>query len=707
MKLFFNKELNVDNVCTLTFDRQDKDMNILSESVLTELDEILDELKLDSSITGLIFTSGKKDQFIVGADVNEIKAFHTAKEAEVGASKMQGIFTKLSELPFTTVAAIHGNCLGGGLELALACDLRIVSDHPKTQLAVPEIQLGLIPGAGGTQRLPRLIGIQKALDMILTGKRYVAKKALKASLADAMVHPSILQAEALQLLCRKKELVNKRQRSFTQAALDSNPFGRSIVRSKAKEMVDKNTKGFYPAAYKALQAVFSGYEKKLPEGLKLEAEIFGELSQTPESKSLVHLFNCTTVLKKHPYVEAGRERFGEQHVSSIGVVGAGFMGTGIGIVAANKGIRSYISDPSKESISSCLKNSRAYFNKQADRKKIKRFAVDQKMNLISPALSPVGFSNCDVVIEAVFEDVALKQKILQGLEDQKPKENWIFASNTSALPISKIAEQSKFPERIVGMHFFSPVEKMPLLEVVKTKDTAPWVLARVAQLGFDMGKQVIIVDDGPGFYTTRALAFYLAEAATMVAEGIPIDSIDKAMVSYGYPVGPLALVDEVGIDVGIHVLETMCKAFPERLQISEGFLALRAAGYSGKKNGKGFYKYKNNKKDGVNEEVYKIFKLDSSKTKVASREYIQKRCHYIFVNEAIRCLEDKIISTPHDGDIGAVFGLGFPPFQGGPFHFVDQFGHEKFKAELDELVTDLGIRFTPAKKLSENKLFYC
>lgn len=695
------------SIAVVVIDRKDKDMNILSESVVRDLDGVVDGLASDPQVTGVVFLSGKKDQFIVGADITDIEAFKTAQDAANGSKAMQAVFQKIHKLKVPTVAALHGPVLGGGLELALACTWRIATTDDKTKLGLPEIQLGFIPGAGGTQRLPRLIGLQTALDMILTAKRVDGAKALKVGLVDACVDQSMLREESIKLAAKKRAADSHKKSTAAQWALEGNLIGRKVMAQQAHSMVEKKTKGFYPASYKALESVFSGFEMSLEKGLDLEAKLFGELVQTPESRSLVHLFHATNAIKKHPYKDAGTKRFAGKPIKNIGVIGGGFMGSGIANVCADRGIRVQVSDPSKESLGKMLKSARTFFYKKVQRRRLKPFQADSKVAQITPQLAPVGFQRADVVVEAVFEDLKLKQKILAGLE-ANAHEDWVFASNTSALPITGIAEVSKNPERILGMHFFSPVEKMPLLEIVVTEKTADWATARAIELGNTMGKTIIVVKDSPGFYTTRVLAFYLAEAATMVGSGVAIDHIDQVLVEFGWPVGPITLIDEVGIDVGMHVMNTMASAWPARFSTPPQFTPVKESGRLGRKNGKGFYLYEDGKKTGVDTGIYSLLKIQPNKN--ISKEEIIERCVLGYVNESIRCLEEGIIPTAYEGDIGSVFGLGFPPFRGGPFKYVDTMGASKVVEALQALAKKFGPRFEPCsllvKMANEQKRFF-
>ncbi len=697
---FFRIE-NTQNVAVITFDRPDKDMNVLSEVVLREFSDHMDKLATDLAVHGIVLISGKKDQFIVGADISEIEKLTDVESAQKAAAALQAVFQRVAEIKKPVVAAIHGTTMGGGCELILACHKRICTTSKKTSIGLPEIKLGLIPGAGGTQRLPRIVGIQTALDMILTGKQVDGAKALKIGLVDACVPEQILREQAIKMALQKKTPPRKETlaEKLTHTILEDNSVGRLLMYRKAKDTITAKTKGFYPASYKALEAVFGGISMSLKHGLELEAKLFGELAVTQESQSLIHLFHATNAIKKHPYKGADDERFGGKKVEHVGLVGAGFMGAGITNVCIDRGIRVSLSDPNKDSIGKLLLSAKKFLDKKVERRRLKKFEAGSKIAQISPGASALGFEKTDMVIEAVFEDLALKQKILSGLE-KNAGENFIFATNTSAIPITEIAMHSVRPDRVVGVHFFSPVEKMPLLEVIVTKKTAPWVAARAIQFGQAIGKQVIVVNDGPGFYTVRALAFYLAEAARMLAEGQAIDLIDKALTDFGFPVGPMTLSDEVGIDVGIHVLETISKAYPDRIEMPRGFDAVVKSGRLGRKNLKGFYLYQDGKKTVPDPEIYSLsnIKIENS----LSAQEVVDRCLLVFINESVRCLEDKILPTAYEGDVGAVFGLGFPPFLGGPFKYVDHIGAKNIVESLLELEKKHGPRFKPAALLLEH-----
>ena len=750
----FQLEMQPGGVAWLCFVNKNSSLNILEEEALLELNDVLAQLSKSPGVKGLVFYSGKEDQFIAGADISEIEKLtqdpeNPERRAKEGSMKMQSVLQKLSELKVPTVCAIHGACLGGGLELALSCDYRVASHGSVTKLGLPEVKLGLLPGAGGTQRLPRLIGMITALDLITTGKEVAAKKALKLGLVDAICAPQRLLSVATEFTDSKTRRKKRRKKSWLQKliplALERNPLGRKFVYKKAKKAIEKQTKGFYPAPHLALKAVVEGYSLPLNLGLKKEARYFAKLSVTQESKACIHLYHATQHIKKTPFAspspqsssesESTEEQVTElakdpsednseknsksshpkaespqvQVPQKVAIIGGGFMGAGIATICAARGVNSLISDPSSEAIGKALRYVKKYFDKRVKRRRLKPFEASQRLASIYPTLRPVGLKKADVVIEAVPEDLKLKQSILKDLEEQSA-DDWVFASNTSALPIAEIAAAAKRPERVVGMHFFSPVEKMPLLEVIKAPKSDHGALYKAVKLGQKLGKQVIVVRDGPGFYTTRALAFYLAEAIQLLEQGAQVELIDTTMTQFGFPVGPLALLDEVGIDVGIHVLDTMTQAFPGRIQKSSHVAKLVEQNRLGRKTSKGIYKYTKSKKSsssdglkkaGVDPEIYKIFAVSENSASPSADE-IRERLSLIFVAESLRCLDEEILDHPYDGDVGAVFGLGFPPFLGGPFHYVDRVGARAILSSLSSLQRSHGVRFEPPDSLKKN-----
>ena len=705
LSLSFSADKN--NIGILTLYREDKEFNTIDKVFLTEFNDCLDHIQEQKELRGVIICSARED-FMVGADIYELHSFRSAEDGRKASEDMNRTMNRLASLTIPVVAVIHGNCLGSGLELALACTWRLVSDTKETRLGQPEIQLGLIPGAGGTRRLPRVIGLQAAIDMILTGRRISGKKAQKNGLADACVPHQLLFSQAKKYILKdpgKKSPPTPSQsgnlsKDLPKWAIEGNPIGRKVMFRKSRDLVDEKTRGFYPASYKALEAVFDGYDLSLDESCALESKLFGELVQTRQSQSLMHLFHAQANAKRHPWVGEASKRFGEDQIRLIGVIGAGLMGSGISTICADHDIRVRLADESEEAIGRSLKYVHTYLSRKVDRRRLQTFELQRKMAFISPSLSTQGLESSDMVIEAVHEDQDIKQSIAKDIT-HKGHRNLIFASNTSAIPIAKIAEKSKYPDQVIGMHFFSPVEKMPLLEIVITEKTAPWVVDRCLQLGKLLDKKIILVKDAPGFYTTRTLAFYLSEAMTIVSEGTPVDVVDHALTQFGFPQGPVTLIDEVGLDICIPVIKTMTQAFPDKISLPDGLEHIYASGRLGKKNGKGFYLYKEGEKAGVDPDADQLVRKGKTERVILPADEVIERCLMIFVNESVLCLEEEILTKASDGDLGAVFGLGFPPFWGGPFKYCDFVGIHHVVEVLNRLCEKYGDRFKPARLLKE------
>jgi 3-hydroxyacyl-CoA dehydrogenase / enoyl-CoA hydratase / 3-hydroxybutyryl-CoA epimerase len=723
-----------DGIAIITFDLPNESVNKLNRAVKDEFVALVSRLERDTTVQAAVFISGKPDVWIAGADIEEFLALKTATDAERLSRDGQMLLDSVEHLRIPIIAAIHGACLGGGLETALACRYRIASDHPKTVLGLPEVQLGLIPGAGGTQRLPRKIGLTNALDLILTGKNVRAKKALQLGLIDELVHPSILRSVAVQ---RAREVAEGRRKSeghsggFKGLLLDSNPAGRSVVLRKAREQTLAKSRGHYPALIAAIDVIAAGYEKGMAHGFREESRRFGELATTDVSRQLIFLFFATNELKKDPGVDPAQypdlpvSDFDPLPVEKIAIIGAGFMGAGIATVAVQHGSLVRLKDADHARVAKGYAAVRDILKERLTKKQITRIQYSDYMALIGGTVDYSGFGNVDLVIEAVFEDLAVKHQVLRETE-ASIRSTAIFATNTSTIPIGQIAQASVRPERVIGMHFFSPVEKMPLLEVITTPDTYPQVTATVVAYGKKLGKTVIVVSDGPGFYANRILAPYINEAGILLDQGVAVDIIDKALTDFGFPVGPITLIDEVGLDVATKAGKIMGDAFPDRLQPAKSIQAVVAAGRYGRKSKKGFYLYdKDGKKGEVDPSVYGIF-LSSGSIPVAPSlttseaegssipempaVQIQQRTVLAMLNEAARCLSDGIIHSPRDGDVGAVFGIGFPPFRGGPFRYMDSLGVKIVVQRLEDLNARFPGRFEPADTLLEmarrNQSFY-
>jgi len=687
-----------DDVLIVTLDQSGEKVNKLNEELISEFQDLLEQTDPES-IDGIVLVSGKKSNFIAGADVEMLKNKKAPEEIEELSQTGNKLLLKVANFPKPIVAAIHGSCLGGGLEVAMACHYRVASEHSDTVMGQPEVKLGLLPGGGGTQRLPRLIGIQNALTYILTGKNIYPRKAYKLGLVDELTHKDAVVTAAKSAI--QKMNAGKFERDDKRSLLHQlmEGFGplRKIIYSQARKRAQSNTKGNYPAPDKIIDCIKEGQENGLQAGLQLESQYFGELAATPESEAMVNLFFAMQGAKKNPNKKKSVD------VRKIGVLGAGLMGSGIADVSVNNDFRVLLKD---QSIKQAAKGKQSIWEDlEGKRKKhiISSFERDRISSLVTPTENYDGFENTDLVIEAVFEDLDLKQNIIREVEQQIP-ENCIFASNTSSLPIHKIAEASDRPEQVVGMHYFSPVPKMPLMEVITTEQTADWVTATARQVGIDQGKHVIVVNDGPGFYTTRILAPFMNEALMLLEEGISIEALDKHMKQFGFPVGPAALFDEVGIDVAAHITEVLSNLFEERgIHPSTKPTQLFEDGYKGRKNKKGFYHYEKKngktKKTDPNTDIYEYF--EGSGHKSMDEHTVQQRMALTMVNEAAWCLQENILTNPTDGDLGAVLGLGFPPFLGGPFRYIDREGANTIVQRLENFEDTHGPRFTPAGILKD------
>ena len=672
-------------------------MNTLKAEFADQVAEVLAEIKADNSITGVVLCSGKKDSFVAGADINMINDCKTKEEVVALTRQGQVMFSQLEQLNVPVVAAIHGACLGGGLELAMACHARVCSDDPKTALGLPEVQLGLLPGGGGTQRLPKLVGVQKALDMMLTGKQLRAKQALKAGLVNDVVPNSILisTAEKMALSGGFKQPV-KFKSSIVNKFLEGTSVGRGVVYKQAKKTVLSKTKGNYPAPAKIINCVKTGMEQSPAKGYQVEAEHFSELVMSPESAQLRNLFFATTEMKK----EQGVADVLPEKISKAGVLGGGLMGGGIAFVTATKaGVPARIKDIAHQGIEHALKYSFDILNNKVKRRFMLKSQMQKQMAMITGCDDYSGFKDIDIVVEAVFENLELKQNMVVEIE-KNAKESTIFASNTSSLPIGKIAAKAERPENVIGLHYFSPVDKMPLVEIIPHETTSDQTISTTVAFAKKQGKTPIVVQDKAGFYVNRILAPYMNEAAILLLAGEPIDKLDKALVNFGFPVGPMQLLDEVGIDVGAKIGPILQADLGERFAAPSAFSKLLDDGRLGKKADKGFYLYGKNAKKGkkqVDETIYSLLNLKPAGS--LSDDELAKRCTYMMLNEAARCVDEGIVRNARDGDIGAIFGIGFPPFLGGPLRYIDKIGAQSLVSQLTQWSKQHGERYAPCEAL--------
>ncbi|WP_318364727.1 fatty acid oxidation complex subunit alpha FadJ [Enterobacter sp.] len=693
MTTAFSLTVRPDQIAVVTIDVPGEKMNTLKAEFGVQVRAILKQIRENKDLRGVVFISAKTDNFVAGADIHMIDRCKTAKDAEELARQGQQVMAEIHALTIPVIAAIHGACLGGGLELALACHGRVCTDDPKTQLGLPEVQLGLLPGSGGTQRLPRLIGVSTALEMILTGKMLRPRQARKVGLVDDVVPVSILLDAAVELAKKGKPTG---RRLPVRERIMAGPLGRTLLFRMVEKKTQQKTHGNYPAAPRILDVVQTGLAQGRSSGYEAEARAFGELAMTPQSRALRHIFFTSTDIKKDPgsAVEPAPLR-------AVGILGGGLMGGGIAYVTASKGkLPVRIKDIKPAGINHALQYSWQQLDKKVRRRHIRPQERDNDMALISGTTDYRGFAGRDIVIEAVFEDLALKQQMVAEVE-QHCSPQTIFASNTSSLPIGDIAAKAARPENIIGLHFFSPVEKMPLVEVIAHAQTSERTIATTVMLAKKQGKTPIVVADKAGFYVNRILAPYINEAMRMLTEGEQVEHIDRALVKFGFPVGPIQLLDEVGIDTGTKIIPVLESAYGERFAAPAKVIsAILNDDRKGRKNGRGFYLYgakgRTSKKQ-VDPAIYPL--IGASGNAKLSADQIAERCVMMMLNEAARCLDESVIRSARDGDIGAVFGIGFPPFLGGPFRYMDTRGAGNIVATLERLATQYGPRFTPCEYL--------
>ena len=687
-------------IAVLTLDVPGEPVNTLGAAVKEELEAALTRLRDDSNVRAVVIISGKPDSFIAGADIHDFTRLSTMEQFESLSREGQEMLQRVEDFPKPVVAAINGACVGGGLELALACHYRICTDHPKTSLGLPEVQLGLLPGAGGCQRLPRLIGLRAALDIILAGKSERGSKAYRLGIVDELVPKSILRRTALQAADRlaREGLPHRQPRGGLMGwLLERNPAGRRVVFAMAKKQVLARTGGHYPAPLAAIQAIWAGTEWGGSTGYAVEHKKFGEVAATDVSRKLIQIFFATTALKKDDGVPAGSAR--ARPVARLGVIGSGFMGAGIAGTAVSQaevGVR--LRDTEWPRVASGIAAATAILRGRLQRRRITKFQFERQAALLSGSTDYSGFRRTDLVIEAVFEDLEVKQQVLRDVEAATGPDT-IFATNTSTIPIEQIAAPAKRPERVIGMHFFSPVDRMPLLEVIPTARTSAETIVTAVHFGRKLGKNVIVVKDRPGFWVNRILSPYLNEAGRLLGEGTPIDVLDRVMVRFGFPVGPITLLDEVGLDVAAKAGGVLHRAYGARLEPAATMAKLLEDKRLGRKNGRGFYLYHKGQKTSPDETVYDLLGVRLAKT--IDEATVERRLIYAMLNEAALAEADGVLRSPRDGDLGAIFGFGFPPFLGGPFRLLDDLGASTVVGTLNELTGRFGERFKPAPRLVE------
>jgi len=690
---YFNVMTDERGIATLTFDTPNSAVNVLCFDALYELREHITALEANNDVKALFIESAKEDIFIAGADINEIKAFKDEREIVSKLEEGQEIFNRLENLPFPTVAMIDGACLGGGLELALACNYRVATNEAHTRIGLVEVSLGIIPGLGGTQRLPLLVGFTKAIELITASKRLKGDKALKLGLVDASTPSGYLAF-------KKEEYIKEILAGTLEATVSKKRKGikwyerlapvKMLIAKMARNAVNKKTAGHYPAPLRAIDVLEETLTMSLADGLKVELEVFAPLSTSDISKNLIELFFTSERLKKENFSSAKPKK-----VESAAVVGVGTMGSGIAWALSSKDIPVRLGARKMPSIAKAMSKMMKSFESIKRRGRLTDREIGLKMDRVTYTTDMTGLSDVDIVVEAVSEDPNVKQKVFADLET-RVDEACIIATNTSSLDISTLATETAHPKRFVGMHFFNPVQVMPLVEVIAGENTSDETVATVVKLAKRLGKTPIKVSECAGFLVNRTLLPYLNESAKMFEEGENIEHIDKILTDFGMPMGPFTLADEVGIDIGEKVSNILYEAYGERMKPASILSYMTEKECLGKKTGKGFYLHEGKNKahnDHINE---------LHQTKPSLDEHtILDRAILIMVNEAAKCLEEGVVDNAQYLDMAMVMGTGFPAFRGGLLRYADSEGLESIVARLRKLEEEYGERFAPAGLLVE------
>ncbi|MDX1944441.1 MAG: 3-hydroxyacyl-CoA dehydrogenase NAD-binding domain-containing protein [Pirellulaceae bacterium] len=689
------------DVALVTFDLPGKGANILSLSVLAELAAILDELDARTGLAGLVIKSGKPGTFIAGADIREFLASLGAPKSEVVAMCRRGqtLFQRLSRGAYVSVAAIDGICVGGGAELAVWCDRRVLSDNPKTEIGFPEVKLGLYPGWGGTVRAPRIVGLANAVEMVTSAENLDGPAALKMGLATDVVPADKLLDAAIGVIRAEQasgEYLRDRERMSQPLAVEPTELG--FLGATASALIQRETKGQYPAPPAALELMLETSQLTADEALEREAAGMAELFGSPVNAALINVFFLTDRNKR----DTGLDGLGvaPKAVNLLGVIGSGIMGSGIAAAALKSEVPVALNDSNAEALA---KGARQVLEEAAYHRKTKSPELAKTLRL-APLLSVTNrdeqVAAADVVVEAIVEKLEPKRQLFARLEPQM-RPDAILASNTSTIPITRLAEGLAHPERFCGLHFFNPVRRMKLVEVIRGAKTSDETIATAVAFAKRIGKSPIVVNDGPGFLVNRLLFPYMNEAIELLCDGASIRDIDRAATSFGMPLGPIALYDMVGLDTAVYAGMTMYQAFPERVVASPLVPAMLKQGRLGQKSGRGFFSYQNKKGQPEDDPaVAKLIETYRRGARTITRDELTSRLFLPMLLEATRMLEDKIVRDVRDVDLGLIFGLGFPPFKGGLLYWADTLGAAKV-VEMTKPFQPLGKRFEPTPMLLE------
>ncbi len=697
----------VGDIAIMEWDLVGEKVNKMSAPILIRLRELLEEVQ-QSNYKALIMISRKPGIFIAGADIEEIRGMKKKEDFEKALNEAHQIFNKVEDLKIPVIVAIHGQCLGGGCELSLACDYRIATDDPSTRIGLPEVKLGIIPGFGGCVRLPRVVGLQASLDIILAGKTVDANKALRIGLVDQVVHVNFLEEAALKMAAEVASKPKRKKRFHAVKPMDrvlETKLGQMLVFKQAKKTVMQQTKGQYPAPLKALEVIQKTYGfTRRDEALEIEKKGFCEVAVTEISKHLINVFFLMESVKKKTGVAEGVKG---KKVSKIAVLGAGTMGGGIAYIAADKGIDARLKDINTDALARGFVAAQEILGKLVKRKKITKYDYQRKIDMISGTTDYSGFKLVDVVIEAIVEDMKIKQKVIAEVVSQT-RPDCIIATNTSSLSVNEMATAHPNPANFVGMHFFNPVHKMPLVEVIRGEKTSDEATATIFELSKKLGKIPVVVKDGPGFLVNRLLMPYLIEASFMLEEGASVEKVDAVFVNdFGMPMGPFTLMDEIGIDVCGKVVKIFHESFGDRVQIPPSMSKLVELKRLGKKTQKGFYHYDPSGKRGeVDQSVYADLGLKAPTDTINDKDIVQRGIFAMINEAALALIEEHIVDTPEEVDLAMIMGTGFPPFRGGLLRYADSVGTAYIADELETYATKVGDRFkasVPLRNMAKTK----
>jgi 3-hydroxyacyl-CoA dehydrogenase/enoyl-CoA hydratase/3-hydroxybutyryl-CoA epimerase len=703
MTLFQTENLRieppVDGVATLWLDVPNRPLNVLSREVLADLDRALDAVTAESSVRALVVRSAKPAGFLAGADLHEFTAVRTPEDAMALSAAGQRLFDRVADLRVPVIAVIHGPCLGGGLEFALACDYRLVLDSPGTQLGLPEIELGLLPGWGGTQRLPRVVGLERALQVILGSRRLGSRDALDWGLADVVASAEEESAASAALASRavvegKRPKTRLPLRTWRERLLESNFLGRRVLFAGTERLLRRRVPDDMPAPREALEAVRVGLAQGLAAGLTYEREAIGRLAVTPACRNLVNLFFAREKARKLP---AEVRQAAKEKIRKVGIVGAGTMGAGIAQLAALRGHEVVLQEVNEAALGAGVLKVDALFRKAVERRLISAEECRRRLAAVKGTLTWEGFADADLVIEAALEDLEVKRGVFRELE-KRTRATTILATNTSSLPVRQLQEGLLHPGRVAGLHFFNPVHKMPLVEVARAPATDAVTAELLAHWAVVLGKTPVVVRDSPGFVVNRVLMPYLNEAVLLVAEGMGVEEVDRIMTRFGMPMGPLELLDTVGLDVAGHVARSVQPAFGNRHAPNPAFERLAERGWLGQKSKWGFYRYQGKRRT-VNEAAVALLREGAPAGPTAEPAPARDRLVLSMVNEAAACLGEGLADGAEAIDLALVLGTGWAPHRGGPLHYADDRGPGDVARTLTALAQRFGPRLEPCAEL--------